>query len=1020
MYWERCISAILVFYIVATFTVVTGISNKKFNVCGPTTTSDESSSLAFVTTLDGKISALDLANNGEKKWTIDFNEGPLLSSNIHRRELNNDGHWVKLIPSLNGGLYKFDGENIQSMPVTTDQLLRSSYRYSDDLVFSGGKETRSYGISSKTGKIIYQCNINGCTNMTNGESYINQQDILIIKRYQQTVRAVEPRTGQERWNYSVGQHELIVIPHENRNCNANSLNNMNNIDVELKAIVPDGVIWATNKNNPTIDLWKHKFDSPIVSIWRENTLINNDNDNKLQQIDLFDSSQWKWGVEFTVCPGIYIGMHNRQLYVQENTNKNNLFKLPKSESANIYPWQPYPAIENAIALKGVNYDENEYNALLDPNYEPQATALSVLYNSEYINGNGFYLFTDHQSENLYRCNHTKSSNHQDDEVKTENETEESGISSIMKIVISSLWYWWREVTIVSVTTAFILNYIVTQRLINATTRTNNAVVTPIIVERHIETKPTEDETIKVPIAENFGEFKSRYLSDFIPINCLGRGGYGVVFEAKNKIDDCNYAIKRIALPNSKDSRDRVMREVKALAKLDHHNIVRYFHAWLECPPAGWQEDHDQIYINKQLLSLSQCPTTATTEDTTTNTKDSRNAVCINVPSSENSSVDSAIEAVELNCNNDDSFIIFNSSHSGESEIIEEYDDDLTSTQNSSASNVRNNKSLNNNDNYDDESSSIVFKNISGNSNEKQNNSLCNNDNYDDESSSIVFKNTSENSNKKQNNLIRQISSLNFNEKRKNVNKKSPKMFLYIQMQLCQRLSLREWLRREKSRNYLHVVNIFQQIVNAVEYVHLQGLIHRDLKPSNVFFAYDDKVKIGDFGLVTAIPEGCNGHKPCTPNEDDIYINNCDSIIAQKCNHTACVGTKLYMSPEQMNEQIYDYKVDIYSLGIILFELLMPFDTEMERIKALMDLRKSIFPSDFAANYPKEYDLLRLMLDDNPNMRPTTLGMKARPPLSNCATSDKSIVDDSKWHFELPQIKRNPSSISQLLEDKSAT
>lgn len=62
----------------------------------------------------------------------------------------------------------------------------------------------------------------------------------------------------------------------------------------------------------------------------------------------------------------------------------------------------------------------------------------------------------------------------------------------------------------------------------------------------------------------------------------------------------------------------------------------------------------------------------------------------------------------------------------------------------------------------------------------------------------------------------------------------------------------------------------------------------------------------------------------------------------------------------------------------------------------------------------------MMLDDNPNMRPTTLGMKARPPLSNCATSDKSLFDDSKWHFELPQIKRNPSGISHSLEDKCAT
>lgn len=70
-------------------------------------------------------------------------------------------------------------------------------------------------------------------------------------------------------------------------------------------------------------------------------------------------------------------------------------------------------------------------------------------------------------------------------------------------------------------------------------------------------------------------------------------------------------------------------------------------------------------------------------------------------------------------------------------------------------------------------------------------------------------------------------------------------------------------------------------------------------------------------------------------------------------HTSCVGTQLYMSPEQMNGQIYDYKVDIYSLGIIFFELLMPFDTEMERIITLTNLRRLSFPKDFEIYFPAE-------------------------------------------------------------------
>lgn len=53
------------------------------------------------------------------------------------------------------------------------------------------------GVSSITGKILYECGISGCINITDGETYIDQE-ILIVQRFQQTVRAIEPRTGIEK------------------------------------------------------------------------------------------------------------------------------------------------------------------------------------------------------------------------------------------------------------------------------------------------------------------------------------------------------------------------------------------------------------------------------------------------------------------------------------------------------------------------------------------------------------------------------------------------------------------------------------------------------------------------------------------------------------------------------------------------------------------------------------------------------------------------------------------------------
>ena len=76
------------------------------------------------------------------------------------------------------------------------------------------------------------------------------------------------------------------------------------------------------------------------------------------------------------------------------------------------------------------------------------------------------------------------------------------------------------------------------------------------------------------LSRQSSDFSSRFLSDFQPVQCLGRGGFGVVFECKNKYDDIHYAVKRITMPSSEENRGKVKREVKLHAKLDHKNVVR--------------------------------------------------------------------------------------------------------------------------------------------------------------------------------------------------------------------------------------------------------------------------------------------------------------------------------------------------------------------------------------------------------------------------------------------------------------
>lgn len=959
--WQKKCFCYLIFVFVTTYFFVSAddtIAEEQLTLCGQQSINRRS--LVLVSTLDGKISALD-ASNGQKQWSLDFNEGPMLSSSIFSRELNNNGQWVRLIPSLNGGLYKFDGDTLESLPVSVDQLLYSSFRYSDDLVFSGGKTLHTYRVSANTGKILYGCQVAECKNNTDHEEDL-EYDVLIIQRLQQTVRAVESRTGNERWNFSVGQHNLMFTAREN-DC-------PNILDIEIKVVISQGLIWAINKNNPTVKLWQYQFDVPIVSIWREETSKTSINQGSLKEINLFDDSQWNWRSAYTTDPSLYLGMHERQLYVQENSKFLNSLDLSrKYVQSKKYFWQPHPA--DVTALTSTLPDESN-KVSVDTSEVRSTTALSVLYNSEYINGNGFFLYSTEQCNIKNNIENNIIKNNINISIK------EIIKEEIDSPIIVSFWYWWKEVFMISITSAFVVNFLLTQYFLSARSNTTkDAILPPLIVERHIETKRNDSTND----GENVSNFKSRYLTDFEPVDCLGKGGYGVVFEAKNKIDDCNYAIKRIALPNSRDSRERVMREVKALAKLDHHNIVRYFNAWLECPPSGWQEEHDQQWINKLKLS-SAFPSEVTQTETKPN-----DSVCINVSQTDPSSVDSAREALELlNDVNDDSLVVFEMSNE------KQYDNDAvcinacsTDSSDLSFSNNTAEKELSN-INDTNHSESIVFE-------ETDNNIV--------HSESIVFEETDKNIVIEEKKHKRQKSfSLNLNKPNSH---KSAKMFLYIQMQLCQRLSLREWLKQHIVRDSAQVLNIFQQIVDAVEYVHLQGLIHRDLKPSNIFFAYDAKIKIGDFGLVTAMTESHDAARTPSTENENVTLRN--SI------HTACVGTHLYMSPEQMNGQMYNYKVDIYSLGIIFFELLIPFFTDMERIVELSNLKKSIFPKDFAEKYSAEYNLLKMMLDEDPAKRPTTLGIKARAPLQSYEVARYNTDKDSKWHFELPQLIRNFSVTS---------
>jgi eukaryotic translation initiation factor 2-alpha kinase 4 len=149
------------------------------------------------------------------------------------------------------------------------------------------------------------------------------------------------------------------------------------------------------------------------------------------------------------------------------------------------------------------------------------------------------------------------------------------------------------------------------------------------------------------------------------------------------------------------------------------------------------------------------------------------------------------------------------------------------------------------------------------------------------------------------------------------------------------------------------------------------MIHRDLKPVNIFLDSKDHVKIGDFGLATTSVLALQ-HQQIDANAANSQLNYGDSQTGQ-------VGTALYVAPElsgKASKSTYNQKVDLYSLGIIFFEMCSPpLHTGMERIKTIASVR---LPE---VNLPKELEqdekqknevqLLKWLLDHNPNKRPTS-------------------------------------------------
>ena len=146
---------------------------------------------------------------------------------------------------------------------------------------------------------------------------------------------------------------------------------------------------------------------------------------------------------------------------------------------------------------------------------------------------------------------------------------------------------------------------------------------------------------------------------------------------------------------------------------------------------------------------------------------------------------------------------------------------------------------------------------------------------------------------------------------------------YIVMEYIEGKPLSDVIAAEAPLDYKRCIRIAKQVASALSLAHRNNIIHRDVKPHNILMTADGTAKITDFGIAKAVSDGT-------------IINDSGVIM----------GSVHYFSPEQSRGQYVDEKSDIYSLGIVLYEMItgrVPFDADNPVTIAIMHMNDTIIP-----------------------------------------------------------------------------
>lgn len=159
---------------------------------------------------------------------------------------------------------------------------------------------------------------------------------------------------------------------------------------------------------------------------------------------------------------------------------------------------------------------------------------------------------------------------------------------------------------------------------------------------------------------------------------------------------------------------------------------------------------------------------------------------------------------------------------------------------------------------------------------------------------------------------------------------------YIVMELIDGITLKQYMEKRGQLNWREALHFITQIMKALSHAHSRGIIHRDIKPQNIMVLRDGSVKVADFGIAC--------------------LANSANTLTQEA-----LGSVHYMSPEQAKGDRIDARSDIYSAGVVLYEMLtgrLPFEGDSAVSVAIQHLSSvPLSPCEINPDVPEALELI---------------------------------------------------------------